>query len=255
MTLYKVKSPRTEKRKSLSVFVDSNECKDIKEQGIKMLLSKVKDVDKDKVIVREVVVIDPSKHKGIVFNIASRLKKGLRTIDIEDIISEVNLIIIEKSRKDYDPTYMESTFIMNFIPPIARHNLIKKYVDHIGSIKEGKVRFSFCQTESLNSKREDSEHEFIEFLEDPNHLFIPDEIAEKREVKRVINEAIHTILTPQQLEVLKLRHEFEESDIENSYEAISKKLCISKARAQQIMVECEDILIYKLIDLYEALFE
>ena len=253
MTLYKVKIPATEERKSFSVFVDSNECEDIKEQGIKMLSSQIDDIDKDKVVVRKVVVIDPSKHKGIVYRIAKKLKKMLPTVDMEDIISEVNLIIIEKSHKDYDSTYQESTFIMNFIPTIARVSLIKKYLAYVGSVKDGKPRLSFCHIESLNSKVTDDLSELIEFIEDPNHLFTPNETVEKKEIKKIVRKAMDTVLTPQQLEVLKLRYGFEKND--NTLDSISKRLNVSKQRIQQIIEESENILIYELIDLYGTIFE
>jgi len=73
--------------------------------------------------------IDVVKHAKYIMSVAMRYRKEFPSISLEDIISEMNLLVIQMSEKDYDPKYSVTTFIENFPAKKLRQVLVYKYVN------------------------------------------------------------------------------------------------------------------------------
>ena len=111
--------------------------------------------------------IDPSKHKGLVFQIARKVKNSFPSVDIYDIVQEINILIIrystpiteEKSVNGkkrtvcYDSSKStESTFITNFIGTkifqvMKYSNLINCHSENV----DGKQTFKLVECKHFSS--------------------------------------------------------------------------------------------------------
>jgi DNA-directed RNA polymerase specialized sigma subunit len=79
-----------------------------------------------------------------------------------DIVSELNLLVIDMSEKYYNPEYKVTTFIKNFPAKHLRQVLIYKYVNFTYDENRNRV---FVETCSINSKVDpDSNNEYQDSL-------------------------------------------------------------------------------------------
>jgi RNA polymerase sigma factor (sigma-70 family) len=117
-------------------------------------------------------MIDVTRHKGLIFNVARKVKNSYPSIDIEDIVQEINILVIKYSSpiKEGERRTVcyssemgaESTFIMNFIAKKIMQTI--KYsglIDCQSTMREGKQVYEYMNAVSMNLTV-DSEDESIE---------------------------------------------------------------------------------------------
>lgn len=113
--------------------------------------------------------INPEKHKGLVMGIAVKVKMVYPSIDIQDIISEINILIMkysspikegERRTVCYNPEKAsESNFIIEFIgKKIFQTIKYSGLIDCQSSMDEGKQVYEYMNAESFSSSV-DSEDE------------------------------------------------------------------------------------------------
>lgn len=101
--------------------------------------------------------INVVEHAKYIMSVAMRYRKEFPSISLNDIFSELNLLVISMSDKYYDPKYKVTTFIENFPAKHLRQVLIYKYVNFT---YENKKRV-FVETCSINTKIDsDSDTEY-----------------------------------------------------------------------------------------------
>jgi RNA polymerase sigma factor (sigma-70 family) len=119
-------------------------------------------------------MIDVTKHTGLIFNIARKVKNSFPSIYIQDIVQEINILVIKYSSpiKEGERRTVcysaemgaESTFIMNYIARKIMQTI--KYsglIDCQSTMQEGKQVYEYMNAVSMNSTV-DSEDESIELV-------------------------------------------------------------------------------------------
>lgn len=119
-------------------------------------------------------MIDVTKHTGLIFKIARSVKNSYPSIDIEDIVQEINILVIKYSSpiKEGERRTVcysvemgaESTFIMNFIAKKIMQTI--KYsglIDCQSTMQDGKQVYEYMNPVYMSSTV-DSEDESVELV-------------------------------------------------------------------------------------------
>jgi RNA polymerase sigma factor (sigma-70 family) len=198
--------------------------------------------------------INPANHQGLVKNMAVSLHKSFPTIDVCDIVQEINMIIMEysspipeqteeqkereirtgkatrKRTTTYDGSTKESTFIMNIVYNKAIQTLkYSGYIDFTYNNDKGQ-EMVFIDNSSLNIKSESkdgNETELIDLIED-NSEDTSDSIENKESIN-IINKAL-SALSENERKVISLRYVNDTMTLQE----IGKKLNLTNERIRQI---------------------
>lgn len=119
-------------------------------------------------------MIDVTKHTGIIFNIARKVKNIYPSINIEDIVQEINILVIRYSSpiKEGERRTVcysvemgaESNFIISFIgKKILQTIKYSGLIDCQSTMQDGKQVYEYMNAVSMNSTV-DSEDESIELM-------------------------------------------------------------------------------------------
>jgi RNA polymerase sigma factor (sigma-70 family) len=113
-------------------------------------------------------MIDVTKHKGIIFQIAQKVKRSYPSIDMNDIIQEINILIMkysspikegERRTTCYNASMgKESTFITNFIgTKIFQTIKYSGLIDCKSTMSEGKQVYEYMNPSYLSSSIDEKE--------------------------------------------------------------------------------------------------
>ncbi|MCK9442676.1 MAG: hypothetical protein M0Q13_14800 [Methanothrix sp.] len=128
--------------------------------------------------------IDVVEHAKYIMSVAIRYKKEFPSISLSDIISELNLLVIDMSEKDYDSKYKVTTFIENFPAKKLRQILIYKYTNFTYDNNRNRV---FVETCSINKKISDDADapEYIDSLNMIENSTIENDINEFETIEMI----------------------------------------------------------------------
>ncbi len=256
------------KRVFTAVVTNCTDEKTAKKAGIKQIKNKIAEyrlfkerpspsIKGKEILIRQIYRIDPAKHEGIVVNIAKKIYTSLQGgVEYQDIINEINLTILTHSSKCYNPAYKETTFIMSMIPPIARKNIITKYMPHIRYTEKEKLRFKLLKVESLyepiGNGNEIEDILLINNIPDLDEHYLTGKEYENSEIDVIIRRVIKNYLNEQQQNIIIHRYNLDNKG-KWTFEELANSYKITKQAIQQKTKKSEKILINLLGIEYEAI--
>jgi len=185
-------------------------------------------------------MIDVTKHTGLIFNIARKVKNSFPSIYIQDIVQEINILVIKYSSpiKEGERRTVcysaemgaESTFIMNYIARKIMQTI--KYsglIDCQSTMQEGKQVYEYMNAVSMNSTV-DSEDESIELVNSLQVLEGHESMYNNTESETDFGKILSVSnITDKEKNILSLR--FEQG---KTLKEIGELLSISNERVRQI---------------------
>ena len=186
--------------------------------------------------------INPLKHKGLVFQIAKKVQSSYPTVELRDIVSEINLLIMkysapikegERRTTCYTPDMgKESTFITNFIGrKIMQQMKYSGLVDCKSAMNEGKQVYEYMNPLSMNTTVDTDDNDSIELLNSKCVSDSFDAMYENSSEEKSFDEILSYSKNLSEKEKVILSDYF----LKNStLEEIGLKLDISKERVRQI---------------------